>query len=98
MIITKDLTIPMFEKIVSGSLTFITYACCDTNAKAGDYIAVNEWAVGNRVCKGEYTGRCCLVEISEVAEHEDGYVYAVQPCRIDTHRRISAAVYPNNED
>lgn len=88
MITTKDLTKISFDNLVSGSCTFITDGDSSRNAKVGDFIAVNEW---DKIAG--YTGRCCLVKISVIEKCEDCYIYAVQPCRVEEHKRLPAAVY-----
>ncbi len=79
-----------FEKLVSGELTFYVDPKIYTEklyTKKGDFLAINEIN----------TNRCAVFEVSGVVEEEDYYIYALQPCRVEPHRRLTAAVYGEKE-
>lgn len=87
-----------FEKIVSGELTFYIDAKIlspGEYAKKGDYVAINEY--DGDIDRYYNTGRCVLMEVSAVVEEEDYFIYALQPCRVEPHRRLTAAVYGGKE-
>ena len=57
----------------------------DRGFRAGDYLALNEW----KADAGEYTGRCCLVRVTEILADEEyckpGFVImAFEPCSISS--------------
>lgn len=94
MIITRPEGTTDFEKTASGEITFYADAKLDivnNYAKPGDYLALNEY-------DGKDTGRCVLMEVSAVVEEVDCYIYALQPCRIEPHRRLTAAVYGEKKE
>ena len=79
-----------FEKMVSGELTFYVDAKIlnkDMYTKKGDLLGINELN----------SNRSAVFEVSAVVEEEDFYIYALQPCRVDPHRRLTAAVYGETE-
>ena len=95
-----------FRAVTSGKKTFEARRD-DRGFRAGDYLALNEWEAD----AGEYTGRCCLVRVTDILADEEyckpGFaIMAFEPCSISSGtipllgglQASAPAVYAREED
>lgn len=107
MIYSKKIEPKHFEGVVSGDKSFEVRREDDYAFEVGDFLALNEYEPD--VLK-EYTGRCCLVEITYVLRDPrfvaDGFaILGIRPCSIGTakerafmvtdHKLYTVPVYKN---
>lgn len=88
MIYSKKTEPAYFEDVLSGAKTFEVRREDDCQFEVGDFLALNEYAVGDHA---DYTGRCCLVEITYVLRDPrfvfDGFaILGIRPCSIGTSK------------
>ena len=88
MIYSKRIESAFFEGVISGAKPFEVYKEDDCQFEVGDFLALNEFSEGTLT---EYTGRCCLVEITYVLRDSrfvaDGYaILGIRPCSIGTSK------------
>lgn len=88
MIYSKKIEPAFFEDVISGAKSFEVRQEDDCQFKVGDFLALNECSLG---ASAEYTGRCCLVEITYVL-HDPRFIakgfaiLGIRPCSIGTSK------------
>ncbi|MBQ9598663.1 MAG: hypothetical protein IJR33_02500 [Clostridia bacterium] len=80
-----------FEALVRGDKTGIRFIN-DIAINEGDMIGVNEIDEN-----GDRTGRHCVMMASYIEYCGEYQWVSVQPCRVEPHRRLTAAVYGEKE-
>lgn len=94
MIYSKKIEPEYFEDVVSGAKPFEVRREDDCVFEVGDFLALNEYEPD--VLK-EYTGRCCLAEITYVLRDPrfvaDGFaILGIRPCAIGTSKERASIV------
>lgn len=95
MIYSKKIEPGFFEDLVSGAKPFEVRSEDDCTFNAGDFLALNEY----RAADDDFTGRCCLVEITYVLRDPrfvpDGFaILGIRPCAIGTSTERAYSVTP----